>query len=88
MTALHLQVESEIMMLAPLEPLVLELGIWKEQYGSPFAAVPHLTGTERETCRLGSKSRSIRSSPRRQHDQKATQATAKMATLKEVVRSK
>ena len=43
---------------------------------------------ERATCRSGSKVELIRSSPKREQDQKATQVTANTAMLKEFLRSR
>ena len=78
-TGLHLQVESMIIISAPREPSVLELGIWKRQYVRPLGAMPRLMKTEWDTCWVQSKLELMSNLPKRQHDQKAMHAMARTA---------
>ena len=69
-------------MSAPIEPVVLEQGMWKVMKGRLPVVMPCQMGVEWDTCCMGSKVVSIKSSPRWQQDQNAMQAMAKMAASK------
>ena len=66
--------------------LVLERGMTKLANFVPLAAIPLVIFVERATWASGSNLVSIRSSPRRQQHQNATQARANTAISNEFVR--